>query len=117
MAFEKLIADADGHHDDGGLATKLHAQPGSPEAIKAWAQIDADAHSPTAIAKAKACHVPGAEKSVGFYNGKPLIPGVGPGQGDFDFLVDKLVATKGMTVGAAEKLAAHIKTLKYGAGS
>lgn len=90
--------------------------PGSPEAQKAWAQIDADAHSPDAVAQAKA--ISGNEKAIGMYNGKPLIPGhqgtAEHPEGDADFLRDKLIYTKGLDPAVAGKVVGAIRYKLYG---
>jgi hypothetical protein len=55
------------------------------------------------------------DRVIGAYKGKPLVPGeAGRGQGDFEFLVDKLRVTRGLTIGAAEKIAGKIKGTLYG---
>jgi hypothetical protein len=56
------------------------------------------------------------DKVVGSYHGKPLVPGeMGAGQGDFDYLVDKLQITKGLSLNSAVRIAAKIKLGLYGA--
>lgn len=53
---------------------------------------------------------------VGVYKGKPLVPGqAGPGQGDFQFLVDKIRTTQGLSYQSAVKIAGKIKFNMYGA--
>lgn len=55
------------------------------------------------------------DRVVGAYQGKPLVPGeAGRGQGDFQFLVDKLQVTRGLSPLAATKVAAKIKNNLYG---
>ena len=55
------------------------------------------------------------DKVVGVYNGKPLVPGeAGPGQGDFDFMVDKLQVTRGLSINSAVRIAAKAKLGLYG---
>lgn len=55
------------------------------------------------------------DKVVGAYRGKPLVPGeAGPGQGDFDFLVDKLQVVRGLSVNSAVRIAAKAKLGLYG---
>lgn len=55
------------------------------------------------------------DRVVGSYQGKPLVPGeAGHGQGDFQFLVDKLQVTRGLSPSAATKIAAKIKMDLYG---
>lgn len=52
---------------------------------------------------------------VGMYNGKPLIPGfIEPGQGDFQFLVDKIKVTQGLSHSSAVKVASKVKHLMFG---
>ena len=103
----KLASKTQGDHSVGG-----ECAPGSLEAQKAFAKLNADAHSPAAIAKAKAA---GFEKATGFYKGKPLISGSGAGQGDHQLLVDKLVMSKGFSVESASKIAGKVASdLKAG---
>ena len=52
---------------------------------------------------------------VGVYHGKPLIPGeAGKGQGDFEFLVDKIRITQGLDHVSASKIAGKIRFKKHG---
>lgn len=52
---------------------------------------------------------------VGAYRGAPLVPGeAGAGQGDFQFLVDKIKVTQGLAHSSAVKIAGKVKFLKYG---
>lgn len=88
------------HHQLVGL------EPGSVEAKKAWAAIDAKAHSPESIMKAKSM---GWYKATGLYQGKPLVKGPGEGHGDYNFLVDKLIYDRGYSPEIANKIAAKIK--------
>lgn len=86
------------------VGSDIKSPPGSEGAQKAWKIIDQQAHSPEAVAKAKAL---GHEKAVGMYDGRPLIPGTqGEGHADFKFLVDKLVYTKGFSPEVAKGIAA-----------
>jgi hypothetical protein len=95
-----------------GLEFLHGSTAGSPEAKKLWEKIDADAHSEDAVAKAQKL---AGKKAVGMYEGKPLVPGeAGANQGDFKFLVDKLIATKGFSPEVAGKIAAKVKIAKYG---
>ena len=96
------LVDKDGNGLDGG---DIPFPPGSLEAKKAWAQIDADAHSPANVAKAKQLH----PDAIGMYKGKALVPGPGENQGDYDFLVDKLVYSKGFSPEVASKIAGSVK--------
>ena len=55
------------------------------------------------------------EKLAGVYKGKPLVPGeAGPGQGDFQLLVDKIKVTQGLSHASAVKIAAKVKHSMYG---
>lgn len=55
------------------------------------------------------------DKVVGSYMGKPLVPGeAGAGQGDFQFLVDKVRITKGLSWSSAKNIAGAIKAKHYG---
>lgn len=85
-------------------------EPGSLEAKKVWAQIDANAHSPEAVKTAKAIN-PDAN---GMYMGKVLAHGAGAGQGDFQMLVDKLQYVNGYDSEVAHKIASSIKFKLYG---
>jgi hypothetical protein len=80
--------------------------PGSIEAKKAWMQIENLAHSPANVAK---CKTLGYEDGRGMYAGRPLVPGAGPGQGDFQFLVDKLIWYNGEAPEVATKIAAKAR--------
>jgi len=52
---------------------------------------------------------------VGVYKGKPLVPGeAGAGQGDFQFLVDKIRVTEGLSYSSAVKIAGKVKAVRYG---
>jgi len=52
---------------------------------------------------------------VGVYKGKPLVPGeAGSGQGDFQFLVDKIKITQGLSHMSAVKIAGKVKFMMYG---
>lgn len=52
---------------------------------------------------------------VGGYKGKPLVPGqAGSGQGDFQFLVDKIRITQGLSYQSAVKIAGKIKVTRFG---
>ena len=52
---------------------------------------------------------------VGVYQGKPLVPGeIGPGQGDMQFLIDKIRVTKGLSYNSARNIAGKIKANIYG---
>ena len=80
----------------------VHIVPGSVEAKKLWVQIDAQAHSPEAVKAAKTLN----PKAEGMYLVKPLVPGeAGAGQGDFKFMVDKLVYHDGHSVSVAKRIA------------
>lgn len=69
----------------------------------AWAQVETDAHSSQAVAKAKAL---GFEKATGFYKGKPILPDTYGGDGNEQLLIDKLVKLKGFDPAVAAKIAA-----------
>ena len=89
-------------HFDGG---DIQVEPGSVEAKKVWKQISIEAHSPENISKAKQLH----PNATGLYMGKPLVPGVaGPGQADFQFMVDKLIYHDGYSPEVANKIAGKI---------
>jgi hypothetical protein len=97
-AFKLVDKNGDGHLSGADIPFV----PGSIEAKKAWAQIDAQAHSPEAVAKAKAM---GFANAKGLYMGKPMIPGeAGEGQSDLKFWKDKLVYHNGLDPQVANKL-------------
>ncbi len=51
----------------------------------------------------------------GVYKGKPLVPGVaGPGQGDFQYMVDSIRIKQGLSHQAAKAIAGKVKVMKYG---
>lgn len=55
------------------------------------------------------------DKVVGAYKGLPLVPGEqGSNQGDFQYLVDKLQLTQGLSKMSAQKVAAKVRFMKYG---
>lgn len=89
--------------------TDIPFEPGSFAAKQAFQKLWNYCHSPEAIAKAQASGVPGCENANGFYAGKPLIPGAGPGQGDMNLLVDKLKIIQGFDDLSAQKIAAAVK--------
>ena len=54
------------------------------------------------------------DKVVGAYQGKALVPGeAGAGQGDFRFMVDKLICTKGISEAQARAIAGKVKNMLY----
>jgi len=54
------------------------------------------------------------DKVVGAYKGKALVPGeAGTGQGDFQFLVDKIRITQGLDYASAQKIAGKVKAMMY----
>ncbi len=84
---------------------------GSPEAKAIWGKIEAAAHSPEALQKAKAA---GFATATGWYKGGPLRPGVNPGDTDFNYLVDKLHICDGYSLDTSVKVASSIRTRIYG---
>ena len=54
------------------------------------------------------------DKFQGFYNGKPLLRGISAqevaGQGDYNFIVDRVMITQGLSKGAAQNVAGFIKS-------
>jgi L-rhamnose isomerase len=92
---------------DGEItAEDIPFEPGSLEAQKAWIKIEAIAHSPASISKAKAL---GYEDARGWYGDGPLVPGAGPGHRDYQFLIDKLVYKYGYDPAIAQKVAGKAK--------
>jgi hypothetical protein len=52
---------------------------------------------------------------VGAWKGKPLVPGhAGRGEGDFQFLVDKIQITQGLSEDVAKRIAGKAFWRKYG---
>lgn len=104
-------------HTDDLSKLFMGIQPGSLEAKKLWAGIDADAHSEANVKAAKA--MTGSEKAAGMFQGKPLIPGsLGDGahpQGDYAFLKSKLMYDRGYDELTANRICSSIKAKLYGA--
>jgi len=69
-------------------------------------KVEAEAHSAENIQRAKAL---GYEDGRGMYQGKPLVPGSGAGQGDFSLLKDRLIWHQGYSPEVATKIAAKAK--------
>ena len=86
-----VISDSD-HNGviDGQDLQAMGLQPGSVKAKVAWEILEAKAL---------------ATKS---YAGHPLQPGTHPGDGDFQFLVDRLVSHRGLPRENAIKIAASV---------
>lgn len=85
---------------------------GSAEA-KLWWRNVLESHAQSQITPELSAKF--GDKIVGVYHGKPLIPGeAGQGQGDFEFLVDKIRVTQGLDYVSAAKIAGKIKFTKYG---
>lgn len=83
----------------------LPAEPGTLEAKQNWAVIDAQTHSPEAIAKAKAA---GFENATGFYNGKPISDThTGPAYGTYQYIIDKVHFFDGLDFDVAQKIASR----------
>lgn len=96
----------DTNHDGVIDGRDIPFEPGSVDAKVAWQKIEALGHSPDAIVKAREM---GYKDATGIYGGKPLVPGVGGGQGDFYQLVDKLVYYHGYSPEVAMKIAAKVR--------
>jgi hypothetical protein len=99
------------NHD--GIVNHLdNPHPAGSEASKMWwSKVNAQSQKSITPEMKKQY----GDKVVGSYNGKPLVPGeAGQGQGDFNYMVQKLMATKGMSLQSATKIAAKAKNLKYG---
>jgi hypothetical protein len=94
-------------------------KPGSPEA-KVLAENTAKlALSDKAVEEGKLlCEAQGKDpdQCYGLYNGKPLVKGVHPGDGDFEFLQQQvyLRGEPGMTWDVAGKVAAKVKVKLMG---
>lgn len=88
-------------------------QPGSAKAKLWWKQVEAQTHQDvTPEMKAKY-----GSKVVGAYKGKALVPGeAGRDQGDFQYLVDKLMVTRGLSKASATKIAGSVNAKLYGGG-
>ena len=104
VAGKKLGVKAQFNHEDSQVLNGL--EPGSPQAKAMWAKVDASAHSPEAIAKAKAA---GCSNATGWYDGKPLAPGMGAehSQHDWQMNVDKLHYANGLDWVVAKKIASQ----------
>lgn len=114
-----LDIDGDGQPDGVELidpSTGNAIQPGSAEAKKLWAKVDADAHSAENVAKAKA--LSGSDNATGMWMGRPLVPGMNnPNdvpEGDFQYLTQKLIWDGGHDPTTAKKIAASVKRKLYG---
>ena len=109
--------DADGIAD--AVDPDTMPKPGTPEA-KVLAESTAKlALSDKAVEQGKLlCEAQGKEPSqcYGIYAGKPLVKGVHPGDGDFEFLQQQcyLRGEPGMTWEVAGKVAAKVKAKLYG---
>lgn len=101
--FDNPDADDDGYLD-------LPFEPGSPEAKEAWHQIDQEAHSTENIQEARDM---GYNNATGMYKGKPLVPGPGANQSDYQFLVDKLIWYDGYSPYTAQKIAGKVMWKLY----
>ncbi len=86
---------------------------GSAQAKQLWAKVNADAHSPEMVAKAKAVNA----KATGWYNSKPLVPGEKGSaehpQADWDFMRDRLVLSQGLDPNAADRVCSAISHRLY----
>lgn len=111
MAMIPLDVNHDGQVDFADLkAAKI--KPGSPEAREWWERVEKHATNTRIPAEVKAKY---GSKVIGMYKGKPLVPGeAGKGQGDFEFMVDKLKATRGMSDESARNVAGKIRWKLYG---
>lgn len=98
---------------DGDLTADDCPFPGGSLEAKLWWK---NVLQPYVASQATDAHVAEfGDSVVGAYQGKPLVPGVaGPGQGDFQYLVDKLRVTQGLSYSSAAKIAGKIKVMKYG---
>lgn len=106
--FDKFDVDSDGDItiDDCPF------RPGSYKAKLWWSNV-VEPHIKSQITDEMSQQY--GDKIVGVYNGKILIPGeAGKGQGDFEFLKDKLQVTQGLTETSATRIAAKIKWGLYG---
>ena len=91
------VRDHDGNGYVDGADLKIAGySPGSLGAKKAWLMVEAKA------------------MQDGSYQGHPLRPGVHAGDGDFQFLVDKLVWYNGTSYPSAVKIAAKINNRNNG---
>lgn len=90
-AFKMSIQDSDG---DGNLTGNdlqaMGIKAGSAKAKAAWQVVEAQA------------------KASKMYAGKPLAPGVHVGDGDHQFLVDRLIWSQGLSPESAAKVAGSV---------
>ena len=98
---------------DGQITAADNPFPNGSAEAKLWWKNVIDPHTHANISpELKAKY---GEKIVGVYAGKALVPGeAGANQGDFQYLVDKLQVTQGLSYGSAMKIAAKIKHMLYG---
>lgn len=100
--------------DGDGVITKYDCPfPfGSPQAKIWWDQV-VEPYVKTQITPGMKAQY--GDAVTGAYKGKPLVPNqIGPGQGDFEFLVDKLQVKEHLSAEAALKIALKAKEMKYG---
>lgn len=96
---------------DGGIHLPPGVVPGS-EGAKSWWATEVDGKLTNGItAEMKAQH---GDKVVGVYDGKPLVPGeAGKGQGDFNYVKDKIMITQGVDADVARQIAAKSYQTKF----
>lgn len=95
----------DNNHDGVVDIHDLPHEPGSVGAKQNWAVIDAEAHSPKAIAKAKEA---GFKDATGWYNGKPLSAEfTGPKYSTYQYIVNKVHWFDGLDWEVAQKVASR----------
>jgi hypothetical protein len=118
MKFEMLNAAQkalfDINHDGQISAEDCPFEHGTTDAQVWWAKVMVPAtksYVTTAMKKQYGEHV------VGGYKGGALVPGeIGPGQKDFQFLIDKIQVTQGLDTDSATRIALAVKNAKYGKG-
>jgi hypothetical protein len=110
--FDKDFTELDTNEDGDITMDDCPFEHGSERAKLWWKKVQAP-YVKTQVTEDLATKY--GDKVVGVYKGKPLVPGeAGRGQGDFGYLVDKLQVTRGLTPGAATKIAGKIKWTMYG---
>lgn len=106
--FDELDTNGDGILD----IRDCPYEHGTPKAKIWWKEV-MDPYTKTQITEGMKTKY--GDRVIGAYKGKPLVPGeAGRGQGDFDFLVDKLRCTRGLGIDAATKIAGKVTKTLYG---
>lgn len=108
--YKEIFAQVDSNHDGQITVEDCPFQAGSPDAIMWIKKILVPAtHSSQAIDHLDpAWKVFHGDKITGAYKDSPLVPGAHSGDGDYEFLVDKLIL-QGATPDIANLIAGKVK--------